>query len=110
MIRTDELKRFYLKTVRPFLSITSRGSSPLAQSERRRASFGQLRVDLPLELHDVLDQLQEYCDQRSQLHRLRTIHRWLHGWLYLHVPVSASLLVLFIIHVVISLRVVPWDW
>ena len=41
---------------------------------------------------------------------LRTIHRWLHGWLYLHVPVSASLLVLFIIHVVISLRVVPWDW
>lgn len=110
VIRTEELKAFYLKTVRPFLAISSRANSPLAQSDRRKAAFGQMRVDLPSELHGVLDQLEEFCDERSQLHRLRTIHRWLHGWLYLHVPVSASLLVLFIIHVVISLRVVPWDW
>ncbi|HCD02662.1 MAG: hypothetical protein VX311_08280 [Planctomycetota bacterium] len=110
VIRTEELKSFYLKTVRPFLAISSRGDSPLAQSDRRRAAFGQMRVDLPSELQDVLEQLEQFCDERSQLHRLRTIHRWLHGWLFLHVPVSASLLVLFIVHVVISLRVVPWEW
>ena len=110
VIRTEELKAFYLKTVRPFLANSSRGNSPLAQADRRRAAFEQMRVDLPSELHGVLDQLEQFCYERSQLHRLRTIHRWLHGWQYLHVPVSASLLVLFIIHVVISLRVVPWEW
>lgn len=110
VIRTEELKTFYLELVRPFLSISSRRDSLLVQSDRRRSAFNQMRVDLPSELHDVLDQLEQFCDQRSQMHRLKRIHGWLHGWLFVHVPVSASLLVLFVLHVVISLRVVPWSW
>ena len=110
VIRTDELKTFYLKTVRPFLGLSSSHNAPLSRADRRRAAFRKMRADLPSELHQPLDQLEEFCDRRGQLHRLTTIHRWLHGWLYLHVPVSAALLILFVAHVVMSLRVVPWEW
>ena len=110
MIRTDELKAFYLKAVRPFLGLSSSHNAPLSRSDSRRAAFRKMREDLPSELHELLDQLEQFCDKRGQLHRLATIHRWLHGWLYLHVPVSAALLVLFVAHVVMSLRVVPWEW
>jgi len=110
VIRTEELKVFFLKTVRPFLSVNSSSRFPLARSDRRRAAFEHMRVVLPAELHETLDQLEQFCEQRSQLHQLTAIHRWLHGWLYLHVPISAALLVLFVFHVVISLRVVPWEW
>ena len=110
VIRTDELKTFYLKSVRPFLGLSSSPNAPLSRADSRRAAFRKMRSDLPSELHQPLDQLEEFCDRRSQLHRLMTIHRWLHGWLYLHVPVSAALLILFVAHVVTSLRVVPWEW
>jgi len=110
VIRTDELKAFYLKTIRPFLGLSSSHNAPLSRADRRRAAFRKMRADLPSELHQALVQLEEFCDRRSQLHRLATIHRWLHGWLYLHVPVSAALLILFVAHVVMSLRVVPWEW
>ena len=110
VIRTDELKTFYLKSVRPFLGLSSSPNAPLSRADSRRAPFRKMRSDLPSELHQPLDQLEEFCDRRSQLHRLMTIHRWLHGWLYLHVPVSAALLILFVAHVVMSLRVVPWEW
>ena len=110
VIRTDELKAFYLKTVRPFLGLSSGHNAPLSRADSRRAAFRKMRSDLPSELHQTLDQLEEFCDRRGQLHRLTTIHRWLHGWLFLHVPVSAALLILFVAHVVMSLRVVPWEW
>ena len=110
VIRTDELRAFYLKAVRPFLGLLSSHNAPLSRSDSRRSAFRKMREDLPSELHEVLDQLEHFCDRRSQLHRLVTIHRWLHGWLYLHVPFSAALLVLFVAHVVMSLRVVPWEW
>ena len=110
VIRTDELRAFYLKAVRPFLGLLSSHNAPLSRSDSRRSAFRKMREDLPSELHEVLDQLEHFCDRRSQLHRLVTIHRWLHGWLYLHVPFSAALLVLFVAHVVVSLRVVPWEW
>jgi hypothetical protein len=32
------------------------------------------------------------------------LHRWLHSWLYLHVPLSMAFLVLVVVHAVWSLR------
>jgi hypothetical protein len=32
------------------------------------------------------------------------LHRWLHGWLLLHVPLSLALLLLGAVHAIIALR------
>lgn len=41
--------------------------------------------------------------ERDRLRTQERIHRWLHGWLLLHVPLSAALAVLAIAHIVMSL-------
>lgn len=103
-----ELRDFHIRVVRPFLS---NGRSPqhrLDDGIAARRVFAQLRSDLPAELHDSLQELEDLCDERRQFNTQLRLHRWLHWWLILHIPPSIALLVLFVAHVVVSLRVVPF--
>ncbi len=103
-----ELRDFHIRVVRPFLS---NGRSPqhrLDDSIAARRVFAQLRSDLPAELHDALQELEDLCDERRQFNTQLRLHRWLHWWLILHIPPSIALLVLFVAHVIVSLRVVPF--
>ena len=103
-----ELRDFHIRVVRPFLN---NGRSPqhrLDDSIAARRVFTQLRSDLPAELHDSLQELEDLCDERRQFNTQLRLHRWLHWWLILHIPPSIALLVLFVAHVIVSLRVVPF--
>lgn len=103
-----KLRDFHIRVVRPFLS---NGRSPqhrLDDDIAARRVFGQLRSDLPAELHDSLQELEDLCDERRQFNTQLRLHRWLHWWLILHIPPSIALLVLFVAHVIVSLRVVPF--
>ena len=102
------LRDFHIKVVRPFLI---NGRSPkrrLEDSDSARQLFTQLRAELPAELHDALQQLFVLCEERRQFNTQLRLHRWLHWWLLVHIPPSIALLVLFVAHVVVSLRVVPF--
>ena len=49
----------------------------------------------------------EECDvaaERRDLAVQRRLHHWLHGWLFVHVPLTAALLVLLAAHAVLALR------
>ncbi len=103
-----ELRDFHIRVVRPFLS---NGRSPqhrLDDDIAARRVFAQLRSDLPAELHDSLQELEDLCDERRQFNTQLRLHRWLHWWLILHIPPSIALMVLFVAHVIVSLRVVPF--
>jgi hypothetical protein len=95
------LAGFYRQTVRPFLSIEPQ-PSPLEQATAASALFGQLRERVNPELHPCVEQLAKFCDERRQLLVQARLHRWLHGWLLLHVPLSAALLVLGLVHAVMA--------
>jgi len=32
------------------------------------------------------------------------LHRWLHGWLLVHIPISLALVILGVVHAVVALR------
>lgn len=103
-----ELRDFHIRVVRPFLN---NGRSPqhrLDDNIAARRVFAQLRSDLPAELHESIQQLEDLCDERRQFNTQLRLHRWLHWWLILHIPPSIALLVLFVAHVIVSLRVVPF--
>lgn len=103
-----ELRDFHIRVVRPFLC---NGRSPqyrLDDGIAARRVFAQLRSDLPAELHDSLQELENLCEERRQFNTQLRLHRWLHWWLILHIPPSIALLILFVAHVIVSLRVVPF--
>lgn len=65
----------------------------------RDAAAGIERLCAATWIHGI----EELCVHRGRLRTQERIHYWLHGWLLIHVPLSAILLILTIAHVVMSL-------
>jgi hypothetical protein len=76
----------------------------LASSLAAETLFDQFRSQsLPQPALALVAELEELCKTRRDLARQERIHFWLHGWLYLHVPLSFALLLLGAVHAVVSL-------
>lgn len=97
------LREFYLAEMRPFMEKPDR-SHPLAEKTHGDQVFARLRTLLPLAFHGPLADLENICEEERQLNRQQRMHKWLHGWLLTHIPLSFALLVLAIIHIVTALR------
>ncbi len=97
------LKEFYLRDVRPFLDGSHHRATAFASTARAAGVFEQTRIMLPPPLHETLDQLATFCEERRQLALQARLHHWLHGWLFLHIPLSMALGVLVVAHVVMAL-------
>ncbi len=109
VLRTEELRSFYLATVRPFLAGNGKKGRLADITEASRA-FAQMRGTLPVELHETLESLQAFCEEHRQFTEQIRIRAWLHYWLAIHIPFSIALFVLMAAHIVLALRVVPWDF
>lgn len=109
VLRTKELRSFYLETVRPFLAGNGKKGRLADITESSRA-FSQMRGTLPVELHETLESLQAFCEEHRQFTEQIRIRAWLHYWLAIHIPFSIALFVLMAAHIVLALRVVPWDF
>lgn len=109
VLRTEELRSFYLTTVRPFLAGSGKKGRLADITEASRA-FAQMRGTLPVELHETLESLQAFCEEHRQFTEQIRIRAWLHYWLAIHIPFSIALFVLMAAHIVLALRVVPWDF
>jgi hypothetical protein len=100
----EGLRRYYQDQVRPFLSEPYRRSSPLAAplgAETLAATIrGVARAD---GVRDPASELGALCEARRQLGEQQRLHRWLHGWLLVHIPLSWVLLVLVVVHAFWSL-------
>ena len=97
----EPLKALYIKEVRPFLAGTAL-KSKLNLTAGAHSVFEYLRTQLPQNLHDVVEDLASICEERRQLIVQKRLHIWLHGWLFIHAPLSYLLLVLTLIHAVIA--------
>jgi hypothetical protein len=98
------LETFYNRQVRPFLDPHAKRSLPLAHPLSAELLFDRERA-LPVLKPVVaeLDWLKTLCGERRELLEQEWLHLVLHGWLLLHVPLSAALLVLGATHAVMSL-------
>lgn len=100
----DQLREFHLRRMRPFVEDPARSHSPLADSPQASGIFEELRLRLPSEFHATLKDLESICEEERQLTRQARLHRILHAWLLVHVPLSYALLALAAVHVVMALR------
>jgi hypothetical protein len=89
------LKELYLRAIRPYLVSGGRGSEPDLRAVLLRA---------PAEWRPRLERLQALCEEARQLAVQQRLHGVLHGWLFVHAPLSLALFVLVAFHVVYALR------
>mgnify|MGYP000664849896 CR=1 FL=1 len=55
-------------------------------------------------LHDRwLENVEKLCRQSLDWNRQEAIHHWLHGWLFVHIPLSLTLLALGVAHAIVAL-------
>lgn len=98
------LRRFYLGEMRPFLEHPKRLRSRLSGADRAHNAFAALKTLMPAAAHPALEDLEDICDEARQLTRQERLHRWLHGWLLVHIPLSLALILLGAIHGIMALR------
>ena len=99
-----QLRQFLDHEMRPYLERAGAHAMSLAQGSQAPAMFQQFRVLLPPELHSNLDDLENICEEKRQLDKQSRLHRILHGWLLVHIPLSYALLLLGAVHAVVALK------
>ena len=98
------LRLFYFSEVRAFLEAPAWQRQRLGDPERAKSAFAALRRLMPPVAHPALDDLLSICYETRQLMRQELLHRWLHGWLLVHIPISLALILLGAIHAAMALR------
>lgn len=98
-----ELATFYWDQLDTFLRSDANDSHDLANPTLAKARFGRLRDSVTADLLKVVDNMQAACDERRQLLFQAKIHWWLHGWLNIHIPLSVTLLVLGLYHIITAI-------
>lgn len=98
------LRSFYLSEMRPFLDTAKKTGRRLSDPASASMTFAGLRTMLPSAAHATLSDLEDICGEARQLARQEQLHRWLHGWLLMHIPLSLALILLGAVHAVMALR------
>ncbi len=98
------LRHFYLNEMCPFLEHPRNPGQRLSEAAQASSVFAGLRTLLPAAAHAALADLEDICDEVRQLMRQERLHRWLHGWLLVHIPLSLALILLGAVHAVMALR------
>jgi hypothetical protein len=91
------LKDVYLREIRPYLlrDMRARTAPP---------DIRTLVVRTPEEWRPTLERLAAICEESYQLAVQRRLHDLLHGWLFVHAPLSFALFVLAAFHIVMALK------
>ena len=100
----EPLRGFYSRQMRPFLEKPDARGRVLADAAKARNIFDGLRTLLPPDLHGIVEDLREICEEERQLRKQARLHHWLHGWLMVHIPLSLALLLLGAAHACMALR------
>jgi hypothetical protein len=101
-----ELRLFIVNRVLPFIRDPDRpeaATRAFANTASAGVLFDAMRAKLP-NLHAVLGDLEQVCHAARLRVRQQKLHWFLHGWLLVHIPAAAALLLLIAVHIVAALR------
>ncbi|QQR81765.1 MAG: hypothetical protein IPJ69_06630 [Deltaproteobacteria bacterium] len=99
----SELKEAYSKSIRPLFNPHLKIRKVLRTHTDIVAIINTLKPTIPTDFHAILDEIVPLIDEKRQLELQKTLHHWMHGWLFVHVPISFALLLLTIVHAVTAL-------
>jgi hypothetical protein len=92
-----------VRHVRTFLQIQVDANSSLLNATQAEGIFATVREGIPRKMVPIAMGLEAICNERRQLISQNKLHWIMHGWTLIHIPLSMSLLILTLVHVVMSL-------
>ena len=90
--------------VRPYLLSDAKSNGSLRNPTQAATYFSGLRSSVSGEATKVVDSLEELCETRRQFDQQAGVHRLLHGWMIVHLPLSVALMVVLAAHIVSAIR------
>jgi hypothetical protein len=100
----EPMRSFFDEQVRGYLERGAASGSTLRTPHAAAQLFAELKATLPPPARPTADALQRLCNVRRQLDRQASLHRRVHGWLLIHIPLAWALVPLLIVHIVTALR------
>lgn len=100
----DALAAFFENQVVTFLRGGEAANPRLGNASQAAVLFQNLKTEVPIDAHDVVATLENFCEQRRQWDSQARMHFWLHCWLWVHFPFSVALFVLMCMHVFVALK------
>ncbi len=105
LVIPEVLREAVARDVEPFLRSGHSAERGLNIAHRSSWYFEELKRRInERELQTVVSQLEQLCERRRQMNLQQTLHWWLHGWLCIHLPLAAMLLILLLGHIWFALR------
>ena len=86
------LAEFLDRQVLPYLSARSGKRFPLGKARFSEDTFRFLQLRVAETYRARVAEIQSWCDERRMLDLQLKMHHWLHGWLFIHVPISFILI------------------
>lgn len=98
--------RFFESRIEPYLRAERQQSKHMELRHKPQADreFEDYRKLFPATAWLPITALEDICSEKRQLDHQVRLHHWLHGWLLVHLPISAALLLLAFIHAVVALH------
>ena len=98
------LRNAFADVIEPFLREGARAHSALRHPLQAGAYFDRLKSRVEPAAHLVVDTLADLCTQRRQFILQARLQAWLHGWLWVHLPLSVALVLLLVAHVFFAVK------
>ena len=89
--------------VLPYLRSGSGTKVGLAKGQFAEDAFRFVKLTVALPYRGLVEEIQWWCDERRLIDLQAKLHHWLHGWLFVHVPLSFLLLILTGWHAFVTL-------
>ncbi len=101
----EQVTLFYDSVMRPFLQAGHSNVISATEQGSLETLFATIQTLPGANLvQDELAKLQALTRERMNLAEQERIQWWLHSWLYLHIPLSAAVVVLLAVHAIMALR------
>jgi hypothetical protein len=97
------LTEFLERQILPYLAARRGYKLRLGNARFSEDTFRFVRLRITEAYRMRVDEIQAWCDERRMLDLQIKLHHWLHGWLFVHVPISFLLLMLTAWHAFVTL-------
>lgn len=97
------LIEFLDERILPYLAARRGDKHPLGNSRYSEDLFRFVKLRVAETYRGRIDEIQAWCDERRMLDLQTKLQHWLHGWLFVHAPISFLLIMLTAWHAYVTL-------